>query len=247
MKRGLFLLTIFSFFAIKVSGQEYTSLRPSSEGQPPSDSSDKNILLEGIVVDEKTNEPVKAQVDIYFDSDFILDAVQNAEHGSYSQKLSHYGWYIVNVVAPGYLHETDTLWVLNDRREVIRLHHQLRRIEVGVSIILENVYFYFGHTTLKPESNPALNAVAELLKQNPNVRCEIGGHTDDEGANDYNLMLSEGRAKAVVEYLVRQGIDPSKLSARGYGESKPIDTGITKAAKARNRRVEFVVLEVGGS
>jgi OOP family OmpA-OmpF porin len=89
-----------------------------------------------------------------------------------------------------------------------------------------------------------LDKVVAFFKVNDNIRFEIAGHTDDEGADDYNLALSLGRAQAVVEYLTKAGIDSTRLTAEGYGESKPLDKGITKAAKARNRRVEFIVKDI---
>ena len=71
---------------------------------------------------------------------------------------------------------------------------------------------------------------------------EIGGHTDSDGPDDYNLWLSQNRAQAVVDYLISQGADSAQLVAKGYGESKPIDTNDTQQAKSINRRVEFTVL-----
>jgi OmpA-OmpF porin, OOP family len=246
MRNGLLLLIIHSFIFSPLSAQDLTSIEGSAVHQKVRSTTTNTITLKGRVVDEKTNLPVRAELDIYFDSDFILDDVQLTDDGMYAETLAHYGWYIINVTAPGYLNKTDTIWVVGDTRTTITRDHYLTPIEVGLSVVLNHVYFYFGHTLLKEESFPALNAVADFFKQNPTIRFEIGGHTDDEGADDYNLMLSEGRAKAVLDYLIKQGIDPSQVNAKGYGETKPIDPGITKAAKAKNRRVEFVVLEVGG-
>jgi OmpA-OmpF porin, OOP family len=235
MKNGLCLLIIsFSFVSI---ARAQTDIAIADAG---------NVVVQGKVLDEKTNKPVQAELDIFFDSDFILEDVQLTNGGQYFETLTRKGWYIINISAPGYLNKTDTLWVMGDDRKVITRDHYMTPIEVGLSVVLNNVYFYFGQTILKEDSYPALNAVAEFFKANPHISFEIGGHTDDEGADDYNLMLSEGRAKAVVDYLINQGIDGSRISARGYGETKPLDPGITKAAKARNRRVEFVVVEVGG-
>src|SRR6185369_3382912 len=101
----------------------------------------------------------------------------------------------------------------------------------------------FGKTSLHPDSFNALNDVGEMLTDNPTLQLEIGGHTDNEGPEDYNLILSQGRAQAVVDYLISQGVKGSQLTAKGYGESKPIDPGETKEAKAINRRVEFTVLK----
>jgi OmpA-OmpF porin, OOP family len=234
MRNGLFTLIILVFIINVTSAQSEIAAVEHDI-----------LLVRGKIMDEKTKEPVAAELDIFFDNDFIVEDVQVASHGEYSEHLKNYGWYIIQIMAPGYLTQTDTLWVTDDNRKAITRDHYLTPIEVGLSVVLNDVYFYFGKTILKDDSYPSLNRVAEFFKLNPQIKFEIGGHTDDEGADDYNLMLSEGRAKAVVDYLVKQGIRPEQLEAKGYGESKPIDPGITKAAKARNRRVEFVVVDIG--
>lgn len=236
MKSGIFLLITFALPLI-VEAQEDLSGQGEEQGK---------ITVQGRVLDEKTQLPVKAELDIFFDSDFILDDAQITNEGVYAETLSRYGWYIIDISAPGYLSKTDTLWVVGDSRKVIVRDFYLRPIEAGLSVVLNNVYFYFGQTILKEDSYPALNSIADLFRANPQISVEIAGHTDNEGPDEYNLMLSEGRARAVVDYLVKQGVDSSRIQARGYGETKPIDPGETKAAKARNRRVEFVVLEAGG-
>lgn len=244
MKRVLLFSALLCILLSRSSAQDLTSAT-TSYAQQKIVTEDETIVVQGKVLDRSTNAPVKAELDIFFDSDFILDGIQVTNDGSYSRELNRFGWYIITIAAPGYLHKTDTLWILNNKRRVITRDHYLEPIEVGTSVVLHHVYFYFGNTTLKPESFPELDAVVDFFRNNPGIRCEIGGHTDDEGAEDYNLMLSEGRAKAVMVYLVQKGIDAAQVTAKGYGEAKPIDPGITKAAKARNRRVEFVVLEIG--
>ena len=236
MKSGIFLLIIF---ALPLIAEAQADLSEQGEEQG-------KITVQGRVLDEKTQLPVKAELDIFFDSDFILDDARITNEGAYTETLSRYGWYILDISAPGYLSKTDTLWVVGDSRKVIVRDFYLRPIEAGLSVVLNNVYFYFGQTILKEDSYPALNAIADLFRANPQISVEIAGHTDNEGREGYNLMLSEGRARAVVDYLVKQGVDSSRIQARGYGETRPIDPGETKAAKARNRRVEFVVLEAGG-
>ena len=88
-----------------------------------------------------------------------------------------------------------------------------------------------------------MNKVVDFLKQNASVEIEISGHTDSKGSDDYNLNLSQGRSQAVVDYIISQGIDSFRLTAHGYGETKPIDTNDTDAGRANNRRVEFTVLK----
>ncbi|HOO10852.1 MAG TPA: OmpA family protein, partial [Cyclobacteriaceae bacterium] len=96
---------------------------------------------------------------------------------------------------------------------------------------------------LKPESFVELDKVVEFLMANPSVEIEIAGHTDSKGSDDYNLNLSQGRSQSVVDYLISQGIDSYRLSAHGYGETRPIDTNDTDEGRASNRRVEFTVLK----
>jgi len=118
----------------------------------------------------------------------------------------------------------------------------LQTIEVGQSIVLENIFFEFNKTNLLPQSYPELDKVGGFITANQIKEIEIGGHTDSEGSESYNQKLSEGRAQSVVNYLISKGIPAPVLKSRGYGESKPIDTNLTDEGRAVNRRVEFTLL-----
>lgn len=110
-------------------------------------------------------------------------------------------------------------------------------------VLMDRVYFEFNSAVIKPGSYPLLDEVAQLLIQHPEiVLVEVEGHTDDQGAEWYNLQLSEQRAQAVAAYLVRAGVDSRRLMARGYGEASPILPGASEEARATNRRVEFQIL-----
>ncbi|MGC4021690.1 MAG: OmpA family protein [Cyclobacteriaceae bacterium] len=109
---------------------------------------------------------------------------------------------------------------------------------------MNNIYFNFNKTSLTEESNFELDKIALFLNENKNVSCEILGHTDAFGSTDYNLILSQGRAQAVVDYLFSKGIEKSRLSAKGYGSTKPIDFSGTKLGNAKNRRVEFLIVKM---
>lgn len=226
MKRGFFLMLSFLPFTITAQALEET------------------ILLHGKIVNSKTQQPVDAELDIYFDNDFTLDNVQLTHDGMYAENLRKKGWYIVEIKAQGYLNIHDTLWITDNHRKKIERNYLLTPIEVGLTVELKNIYFHFGTIILKPESYTSLNGIVEFFHENSGITFEIAGHTDDEGAEDYNLTLSQGRAQSIVDYLIKNGIESRMLIARGYGETKPIDTGITKAAKSRNRRVEFRVVDV---
>jgi OOP family OmpA-OmpF porin len=107
-------------------------------------------------------------------------------------------------------------------------------------IVTHGINFDFNKATIRPESMGTLNMVATILKENPEIKFEIGGYTDADGDDQYNLKLSEQRANTVLAQLVSMGVDQSRLTAKGYGEAKPISDNSTPEGKANNRRVEFV-------
>ncbi len=108
-----------------------------------------------------------------------------------------------------------------------------------INIAAKNVFFATGKYTLLAKSNASLNEVAKLMKDDPSLILDISGHTDDVGSEESNQTLSENRANAVKEYLVKQGIDESRLNSVGYGESKPVADNKTAAGRAKNRRTEM--------
>ncbi|MBN1184565.1 MAG: OmpA family protein [Bacteroidales bacterium] len=119
----------------------------------------------------------------------------------------------------------------------------LKNIEEGSAIVLKNIFFEFGKTNLLPESFIELDKVAAFMMENQIKMIEISGHTDNKGSDASNQTLSQGRAGAVVNYLTSKGVNPSSLTAMGYGESKPIDTNETEEGRAQNRRVEFKLIK----
>lgn len=104
------------------------------------------------------------------------------------------------------------------------------------------ILFDFNKSEIKPESAPILDEIADVMLSDPKVKLEIQGHTDNIGGVEYNLTLSEARAKAVYDALVSRGVEPSRLRYRGFGFSRPITTNDTEEGRAKNRRTEFVVL-----
>lgn len=109
---------------------------------------------------------------------------------------------------------------------------------------LENVLFETNSATLKPESFPVLNEVGEILVKWPQLKIEIGGHTDAQGTDEYNLDLSRRRAQSVLDYLTERfgSIKAGQYTVKGYGEAQPVATNDTREGRAKNRRVEFKVL-----
>jgi len=108
---------------------------------------------------------------------------------------------------------------------------------------LKNIYFDYSKASLKKESFVELEKVVTFLNENPTVEIEIQGHTDSDGPDAANLSLSQNRSQSVVNYIISQGISSGRLRAKGFGETKPIDTNQTPEGRANNRRVEFTVLK----
>ncbi|MDI6804994.1 MAG: OmpA family protein [Bacteroidota bacterium] len=107
-------------------------------------------------------------------------------------------------------------------------------------IVTTGIKFDVNKATLKPESMGVINSIFQLMKEHPEIKFSVEGHTDSDGDDASNQTLSERRAKAVVEQLVNLGIASDRLTSKGWGESKPFDSNTTPEAKANNRRVEFV-------
>jgi outer membrane protein OmpA-like peptidoglycan-associated protein len=108
------------------------------------------------------------------------------------------------------------------------------------SVDIYGILFDVDKTDIKPESKKTLDEVASLLKIDRSLKLEVAGHTDNTGSAEHNMTLSDGRAAAVVQALVKTyGIDPARLQAKGYGDSKPVAPNDTDAGRAKNRRVEL--------
>ena len=114
---------------------------------------------------------------------------------------------------------------------------------VGTRVRLDNVQFEFDKATLLPGYEAELDKLVDLMTDFPFLRVEIEGHTDDQGSDAYNLKLSDDRAKAVVDYLLKKKVDKERLTWKGYGETKPLKPNDSEANRAINRRVEFRVVE----
>lgn len=117
------------------------------------------------------------------------------------------------------------------------------KVDTVQPIRLKNVFFDFDLWNLRPESYTELNKLVKFLKDNPAIKIEISAHTDDRGPDDYNYKLSENRAKSVMEYILSQKIDASRITSKGYGETRPVAPNDTEENRQLNRRVEYIILK----
>ncbi len=126
-----------------------------------------------------------------------------------------------------------------DEQGCPRVYHDVEVTSTGI-VIHQTIYFEFNRAVIRDVSFPILNTVAQVMRDFPDITVEVQGHTDSRGRDDYNTRLSQERAESVRQYLIQQGIAAERMTARGYGETMPIDSNRTAAGRARNRRVEFV-------
>jgi outer membrane protein OmpA-like peptidoglycan-associated protein/tetratricopeptide (TPR) repeat protein len=156
--------------------------------------------------------------------------------------------YALNVSKDGYLFysENFSLTGIHSNSDPFLKDIPLQPIKKDEIVILKNIFFDTDKYELKAESTSELEKLQDLLTKNPKLKIEISGHTDNVGDDKYNQVLSENRAKAVYDYLVSKGIAKERLTYKGYGETKPLETNDTDAGRAINRRTEFKVVDITG-
>ncbi|MBD0298281.1 MAG: OmpA family protein [Flavisolibacter sp.] len=172
-----------------------------------------------------------------------ISKVQTDETGNYLITLPVGKDYAFNVARRGYLFYSDN-FSLKDKApdSTYEKNIPLQPIEANASVVLRNIFFDFNKYELKPESQVELDRVVQLLAENPTVKIEIAGYTDNIGNAADNQKLSENRAKAVVNYLISRGIAANRLTAKGFGAAQPIADNKTEEGRALNRRTELKVL-----
>ncbi len=209
--------------------------------------------VKAIVRDALTQKPLIAEVDfIQLDSGDSFVQAQTDEEGEFLVVLPTGNDYALNVSKKGYLFHSEN-FALSEASGItdpfllkIKLNpiaEPLAEIPAAAKpVILKNVFFETASAALRPESTAELHRLQHLLEENPQLHIQINGHTDDVGSEEDNLLLSENRARAVYDYLVRQGINPERLRYKGYGETRPIATNETPEGRQENRRTEFEVV-----
>ncbi len=210
------------------------------------DIQDVNLLiLKGTITDEYTKEPLFATIELTdLSTNKVVATFQNNKAtGKYLVSLPAGKNYGITVNSENCLFYSDNVNLIDKQgyKEVVK-DIQLKKIAVGSKVVLKNIFFDSGKSTLKPASQKELQNLIDILNQIPTLKIEISGHTDNVGSSAFNKKLSERRAKAVVDYLVSKGISADRLTYVGYGEDQPIATNDTPEGRQQNRRTEFKVL-----
>jgi outer membrane protein OmpA-like peptidoglycan-associated protein len=197
------------------------------------------------VTDASTGKAVEADVEL-FDlgtGRLATAAYSDPQTGEFLVCLPTGRSYALNAGAEGYLFFSESYDVAAGTAEKpVTLEVPLSPLVSGSVIALRNVFFSTASYDLLPASNAELDKLVKLLKSNPALRIELGGHTDNVGNDAANQKLSEQRASAVRDFVVENGIDAARITAKGYGETSPVAPNDTEAGRALNRRTEVKVL-----
>jgi len=203
------------------------------------------MLFKGRVLDAKTLLPLQASIEIIDNSNALtISTLQsNSKTGKFLLILPCEKNYGIYVSASGYLFHSENfnIPVMKEYQEIDK-DILLDKIEVGKKIVLKNIFYDFDKATLRLESTYELKRLAALMNEYPKIKIEIASHTDSIGTNEYNLVLSNARAKSVVDWLTADGIDVSRLVYKGYGETEPAASNGTSEGRQLNRRTEFRIL-----
>lgn len=201
--------------------------------------------LSGKVLDAETWEPVEALVKL-LGTDILRDT--DRHNGAFAIEDMTPGQYVLEIYAPDYQNRTFPVLVEAGKATIQDFFLESEELEEPeaerILAIDERIYFESNQVEFTPDSKAALERVARMLKENPEVRVEIRGYTDSAGSFENNLILSKNRAGIVKAHLVRAyGVDPDRLEFKGHGESDPVGDNRTRDGRALNRRVEFSIIE----
>jgi outer membrane protein OmpA-like peptidoglycan-associated protein len=204
-------------------------------------------ILKGVVTDAKTNQPLEGKITVIDnDRNVVVSTLNsNSATGKYLVSLPSGRNYGITVEREEYLFKSLNVNIPKaDGYQEIVQDVPLDKIEIGVGIVLNNIFYDVDKATLRPESVAELERLNKLMVDNPSLKIEIGGHTDSDGSDEHNQTLSQNRSQSVVDFLVQKGVKVDRMVAKGYGEKTPVAPNDTKENKQLNRRTELKILEM---
>lgn len=202
--------------------------------------------IKGRVYDRTTKKPIGSgdvTATTRMEGGNLITNRSRIKNGEFSIKIPKKGSTDIIISAPGYVFKTITLpdaKAVNDL-STEPLEIDMPRVAKGEKINVGSIYFETGSANLEPESLPTLKKILEMMKRNPDIKIEIDGHTDSTGSKDFNMKLSLMRANAVKSWLVMNGISESRITTRGFGDTKPVADNSTPEGRRKNRRTEIII------
>jgi len=221
---------------------------------PPSARPKPTLLLYGNVKDQITFKPLVASIQFLDreNGELIGEAFSAPGDGSYQFVLPQGKSYVLRIDRKGYYVTTEEIDLRQENifREMTRNLYLMpgprlmeKALASGVSLFrVDDLLFEHASADLKADSEPVLDRLANLLKDRPEIRIEVHGHTDNTGSATKNKTLSEARARSVIVALINKGISAERLASKGFGQSQPIAPNTTEAGRAQNRRVEVKII-----
>lgn len=215
---------------------------------------DPVVLVSGNVYNAKTKEPLTASLvyETLPDGTEVGTGVSSPVDGSFKIVLPYDKNYSIRASADKFFAISENLKLDSLIKAGYKEIHKdlyLAPIEIGQIFRLNNVFFDFDKYNLRPESYIELDRVVGFLNEYPNIEIEMSAHTDSKGADEYNMTLSDNRARSVMEYIISKGISKTRIISQGYGETKPVadntnaDGSDNPEGRQLNRRVEFTILK----
>jgi len=204
----------------------------------------RTLWVTGQVSDKKTSKGLATTIELIdLSTKKLMSRIQTDEDGKYLVTLPVGKDYAFNVARKGYLFYSDNFSLSKNYPDSsYEKNIALQPLEVNATIVLHNVFFDVNKFDLKPQSQVELDKLLQLLKDNPTLKIQISGHTDNVGKPADNLALSNSRAKAVVNYLITNGIAAARLSSKGFGETQPVADNKTEEGRGKNRRTEVKII-----
>ncbi len=202
-------------------------------------------LLTGVVKDAATNKAIEAEITITDNvtKEIVSKARSNAEDGKYLVAIPCGKNYGIAIEKKGHLfHSENVNLPCTQGYKEIKKEIKLVDAKPGAKVVLRNIFFDTGKSDLRSESTSELLRLVKLLNENPAIKIEISGHTDNIGDAKINQALSESRAISVMNFLIANGIAKTRLLSKGYGSTQPLDSNDTEAGRQHNRRTEFKIL-----
>lgn len=199
----------------------------------------------GNVYDAETKKPIHATINLIdLASNTVIQSVDSdPKTGEYLLVLTEGSEYALNVEEPGYLFYSEFLdFKKPDQFNPMKLDVYLNPVRKGKAVVLNNIFFATNSYALEDKSKTELEKVITFLQKNPDVKIELGGHTDNVGSDKDNQLLSMKRAESVYKYLINNSIPAGRLQFKGYGETQPVGDNGSEVGRKKNRRIEFKVI-----
>lgn len=255
LEDGKFEIEVPFTNAYAITGTHNGYLQNTVNLDPNKDALDDVVLeldkydygAEGTVMHGETLQPLTgARVGLYDAGDKLIQEMTTAADGKYTFSLEPEKDYRIKVEKEGFFKQSARISTKGKTSTVIRTDFKLFPLDVGQVVRLDNIYYDLAKWAIRPDAAVELDKLVQTLNDNPTVAIELSSHTDCRGKDAYNMDLSGKRAKSAVDYLIKQGIAKSRLTSKGYGETKPVEkcecTKCSEPEHQRNRRTEFKVL-----